>query len=34
MHKGAKPDSDPNAYDARAVKANLESKIIRPGTTH
>lgn len=33
MHKGAKPDSDPNAYDARAVRANLEPTIIRPGAT-
>jgi hypothetical protein len=30
MHKGAKPEGNPNAYDARAVKANLESKIVRP----
>jgi hypothetical protein len=29
MHKGAKPD-DKNAYDAKSVKANLESKIVRP----
>ena len=29
MHKGAKPD-DKNAYDAKSLKANLESKIIRP----
>ena len=29
LHKGQKPDSA-NAYDARSVKANLESKIIRP----
>jgi hypothetical protein len=33
MHKGAKPDSDPNAYDARAVRANLEPSIIRPDAT-
>ncbi|MFT4074774.1 MAG: hypothetical protein QM647_04515 [Asticcacaulis sp.] len=30
MHKGPKPDGNANAYDARAVKANLESKIVRP----
>lgn len=31
MHKGDKPDT-PNAYDARSVKANLESQIVRPQT--
>ena len=30
MGKGQKPESDPNAYDAHQVKANLESKIVRP----
>lgn len=30
MHKGTKPESQANAYDARSVKANLESKIVRP----
>jgi hypothetical protein len=30
MHKGAKPDGQANAYDARSVVANLEGKIIRP----
>ncbi|MDI7775789.1 hypothetical protein [Asticcacaulis sp. EMRT-3] len=30
MHKGAKPDGDPAAYDAHAVKANLERQIVRP----
>lgn len=30
MHKGDKPSDNPHAYDAHAVKANLESKIIRP----
>lgn len=29
MHKGAKAEQ-PNAYDARQVKANLESKVVRP----
>ena len=29
LHKGAKPDAA-NAYDARSVKANLESSIVRP----
>ncbi len=31
MNKGTKPD-DPNAYDARSVKANLDSSIVRPVT--
>ncbi len=31
MHKGTKPD-DKNAYDARSVKTNLETKIVRPVT--
>ena len=30
MHKGSKPDGQPNAYDARSVVANLEGKIVRP----
>ncbi|ESQ75850.1 hypothetical protein [Asticcacaulis sp. AC402] len=30
MHKGAKPGSDPNAYDARSIRGNLESRIVRP----
>jgi hypothetical protein len=30
MSKGKKPDNDANAYDARQVKANLETKIVRP----
>ena len=30
LHKGAKTDA-PNAYDARQIKANLESKVVRPG---
>lgn len=30
MFKGAKPDGDPKAFDARQVKANLESTIVRP----
>lgn len=29
MHRGAKAEQ-PNAYDARQVKANLESKVVRP----
>ncbi len=29
LHKGAKSDA-PNAYDARQIKANLESKVTRP----
>lgn len=32
MHKGTKPDAG-NAYDARQVKANLESKVVRPGAS-
>ncbi|MFT3998125.1 MAG: hypothetical protein QM667_12030 [Asticcacaulis sp.] len=28
--KGAKPADDPNAYDAREVKQNLEARIVRP----
>lgn len=31
MHKGPKSDQ-PNAYDAREVKASLESKVVRPAT--
>ncbi len=31
MYKGAKSD-DPSAYDARSVKANLDSQIVRPVT--
>ena len=30
MHKGPKPDGDANAYDARSVRGNLESRIVRP----
>ncbi len=29
LHKGTKSDA-PNAYDARQIKANLESKVMRP----
>lgn len=29
MHKGEKPDS-PNAYDARTLRGNLDSRIVRP----
>ncbi len=32
MHKGDKPADNANAYSARDVKANLESKIVRPTT--
>ncbi len=31
LHKGAKSDAA-NAYDARQVKSNLESKVMRPAT--
>lgn len=30
MHKGPKPEGNPNAYDARAVRGNLDSRIVRP----
>ncbi|EGF92051.1 hypothetical protein ABI_04830 [Asticcacaulis biprosthecium C19] len=30
LHKGPKPDGDPNAYDARSIQSNLESRIVRP----
>lgn len=30
LHRGKKPAEDPTAYDARDVKANLESGITRP----
>lgn len=30
MYKGAKPEANPHAYDARSVKTNLEPRIIRP----
>jgi hypothetical protein len=30
MHKGAKPEGNANAYDARSVKSSLESRIVRP----
>ncbi|ESQ85648.1 hypothetical protein AEAC466_00305 [Asticcacaulis sp. AC466] len=30
MHKGPKPDSNPAAYDARAIKSSLEPRIVRP----
>jgi len=30
LHKGAKPDGNAHAYDARQLKQNLESKIVRP----
>ncbi len=30
MHKGAKPEGNPDAYDARSVKGSLESRIVRP----
>lgn len=32
MYKGTKPDSEVNAFDARQVKENLESVIVRPET--
>ncbi len=30
MHKGTKPESQVNAYDAKSVKDSLESKVTRP----
>lgn len=30
MRRGTRPDDDPRAFDARAVKASLENRIIRP----
>ena len=30
LHTGQKPDGDSNAYDARAVRGNLDSRIVRP----
>lgn len=33
MHKGAKPEGNPSAYDARSVKSSLESRIVRPAVT-
>lgn len=30
LHKGAKPEGNPSAYDARSVKSNLEGKVVRP----
>lgn len=30
MHKGAKPAAERKAFDAREVKANLESVVVRP----
>lgn len=30
MRRGAKPADDPRAFDARAVKASLEARIVRP----
>ena len=30
MFSGAKPESDPNAFDAQQVMANLQGRIIRP----
>lgn len=30
MHKGAKPDGMANAYDARALRGNLDARIVRP----
>ncbi|MBW8880903.1 MAG: hypothetical protein JF615_05575 [Asticcacaulis sp.] len=30
MHKGQKPEDNANAYDARSVRGNLESRIVRP----
>ena len=30
LFRGKKPETDPHAYDAREIKANLESKIQRP----
>ena len=30
MHKGQKPDGNPTAYDAKALRDNLDSHIIRP----
>lgn len=32
MHKGAKSESNPAAYDARSIQSSLESGIVRPGT--
>src|SRR5581483_1441512 len=33
MFKGSKPENDPNAFDARAVKGNLEGAIKKGDTT-
>jgi len=30
MFSGAKPEGDPNAFDAREVQANLQGRIVRP----
>ncbi len=30
MHKGAKPEGQADAYDARSVKQNLEPKVVHP----
>ncbi|MGA9658925.1 MAG: hypothetical protein WBQ60_07485 [Asticcacaulis sp.] len=32
LHKGNKPMDNPTAYDARAVRANLEPRIVRPAS--
>jgi hypothetical protein len=32
MFSGQKPASDPNAFDAREVQANLQGRIVRPPT--
>jgi len=33
MFKGSKPENDPNAFDARAVKENLEGAVKKGGTS-